>query len=421
MKDMLGREEAVTVEKARRLLMENIILESGIEEIDIEDAYGRVLAEDIVSPEDLPGFYRSTVDGFAVNASDTFGATESLPVYLEVSGEILMGEEPDFKLKKGEASRIATGGMLPEGADAVVMFEHVQPIDERLIEILRPVAPGENVISPDEDIKKGEVIINKGRRLRPQDIAALASVGITMIKAYKKPRVSIISTGDEIIPATSQTRPGKIRDINSYNLAGLVNLSGGIPKKKGIFRDIYEDIRMAVEESLRDSEIVVITGGSSVGIKDLTERVINSLGSPGVLFHGVNLKPGKPTIGAVINGIPVLGLPGHPAAVTVCFELFVKPLISLLSGEKKRGLPEVIKVKARLTKNISSSLGREEHVRVRVEEKNGELWATPILGKSGLIKTLVLADGEITIPSHLRGIEAGDEVDVTLFPFFAKG
>lgn len=412
MKDMLGRDEAIQVNEARSLLEKNVAPVNKSEEVLIEDAYGRVLAEDILSPENLPGFDRSTVDGFAVISSDTFGATESMPVYLEVKGEILMGEEPSIKLKKEETVRIATGGMLPDGADAVVMFEHVQFLDERLIEVFKPVAPGENVISSDEDIRKGELVLEKGHRLRPQDVAALAAIGITKVKVYKKPIVSIISTGDEIIPPDSPIRPGKVRDVNSFNLAGLIAISGGVAVKKGIFRDVYEEIFRVLKESLSESDMVIITGGSSVGVRDLTETVINSLGSPGVLFHGINLKPGKPTIGAVIGGIPVMGLPGHPAAVTVCFELFVEPLIRLLSGERRRGFSEKASITAKLAKNISSTQGREEHVRVRLEERDGELWAIPILGKSGLIRTLVLADGKIIIPSHLRGIESGQEVEV---------
>lgn len=412
MKDMLGRDEAIQVNEARSLLEKHITPVNKSEEVSIEDAYGRVLAEDILSPENLPGFDRSTVDGFAVISSDTFGATESMPVYLEVKGEIMMGEEPSIKLKKGKTVRIATGGMLPDGADSVVMFEHVQFIDERLIEVFKPVAPGENVISSDEDIRKGELVLEKGHRLRPQDVAALAAIGITRVKVYKKPIVSIISTGDEIIPPDSPIRPGKVRDVNSFNLAGLIAISGGVAVKKGIFRDVYEEIFRVLKESLSESDMVIITGGSSVGVRDLTETVINSLGSPGVLFHGINLKPGKPTIGAVIGGIPVMGLPGHPAAVTVCFELFVEPLIRLLSGERRREFSEKASITAKLAKNISSTQGREEHVRVRLEERDGELWAIPILGKSGLIRTLVLADGKIIIPSHLRGIESGQEVEV---------
>lgn len=415
MKDMLGRGEAVTVTEALRLLEENILFKTLSEEVLIEEAYGRVNAEDIISPEDLPGFDRSTVDGFAVISSDTFGSTESMPVYLELKGEVFMGDRPSINLKKGECARISTGGMLPNGADAVVMLEHVQPIDEKLIEVIKPVAPKENVILSDEDIRRGEIIIEKGKRLRPQDVAALAAVGITRIKVFKRPVVSIISTGDEIVPVGSPVRPGKVRDINSYNLAGLITLSGGVPVKKGIVRDVYGEIRAIFRDSLSDSDMVIITGGSSVGARDLTEEVINSLGSPGVLFHGINLKPGKPTIGAVIGGIPVLGLPGHPAAVSVCFELFAAPLISILSGERKRGIPQKGIIKARLSRNISSTQGREDHIRVSIKEGDGQLLATPILGKSGLIRTLVHADGKIIIPSHIRGLEAGEEVDVILF------
>jgi molybdopterin molybdotransferase len=417
MKDMLGREELISVEDALKLLFQHSPFKRAKENnLPIEESYGMIISRDIVSPEDLPAFSRSTVDGFAVNSADTFGATDSLSSYLVIKDEILMGEKPDFELKKGEAARIATGGMLPEGADSVVMLEHTQQVDEKMIEVVKPIAPGENVIQAGEDAKKGEIVLKTGHRLRPQDIGALAGLGITDVRVYEKPRVSIISTGDEIVPANKPTKPGQVRDINSYTLSGLILNAKGIPVNKGIFSDAYEIIRDVVEESLRNSDMVLITGGSSVGTKDMTAQVINDMGKPGVLFHGVSLKPGKPMIGGIADGIPIFGLPGHPAAVNVCFEIFIKPVLEIQSGlSEDRFKNKKRIIKARIAKNISSSPGREEHIGVSLEERNGEIWALPILGKSGLITTLTRADGTAVIPLRKLGIQEGEFVEVRLF------
>ena len=417
MKDMLGREDLISVEKALELLLKQAPFKSPLEvSLPIDESYSMVLSRDIISPEDLPSFSRSTVDGFAVNSSDTFGATESLPSYLSIKAEILMGEEPEFGIKKGECAKIATGGMLPEGADSVVMFEHTQQIDRKMLEILKPVSPGENVIPVGEDARRDECILKRGRRLRPQDIGALAGLGITKAWVYERPRVSIISTGDEIAPAEKAVKPGQVRDINSYVLSGLISDSGGIPLKKGIFNDRYEIIKDVVEDSLNNDDMVIITGGSSVGAKDMTSAVIDDLGMPGVLFHGVSLKPGKPIIGGVINGIPIFGLPGHPAAVSVCFEVFIRPVLEIQSRcIENRYNKEKRTVKARIAKNISSSPGREEHIGVALEERNGELWAIPLLGKSGLITTLTRADGTAVISLRKLGVQEGEFVEVRLF------
>lgn len=417
MRDMLGREELITVEKALELLLNYTPFKRPAEiNLPIEDSYGMIISKDITSPENLPAFNRSTVDGFAVNSADTFGSTESLPSYLVIKGEILMGEEPDFQIKKGEVARIATGGMLPEGTDSVIMLEHTQQIDEGMIEAIKPVAPGENVIKAGEDSKKDECVLKRGRRLRPQDVGALAGLGITDVWVYEKPRVSIISTGDEIVPADKPVKAGQVRDINSYSLSGLILNAGGIPAKKGIFSDKYDIIRNVVEGSLRNSDMVLITGGSSVGTKDMTARVINDIGKPGVLFHGVSIKPGKPLIAGIVNGIPVFGLPGHPAAVTVCFEIFIKPVLENLSGfDEDRFDKEKRIIKARITKNISSGPGREEHIGVALKEMDGEIWAIPILGKSGLITTLIKADGTAVIPLRKPGVQKGEIVEVRLF------
>ncbi len=417
MKDMLGREEVVSVEKAIELIFTNILPKIPPDKtLKIEDCYNRILSKDIFSPGDLPEFTKSTVDGYAVSASDTFGATEGMPAYINIGYEVLMGEEPDFELKKGYAAKIPTGGMLPKGADAVVMLEHTHQIDEGMIEVVKPVAPGENVIQAGEDVKKGELILKRGHKIRPQDVGVLAGLGIVDVRVYEKPKVSIISTGDEIVPPDRDIKPGQVRDINSYNLAGLIIDAGAIPVKKGIFNDEYEVIRGVVEKSLEDSDMVLISGGSSVGARDVTARVIDDLGKPGVLFHGVSLKPGKPTIGGIVNNIPIFGLPGHPAAVSICFEIFVRPVLRFISGvSEDRLIIEKRIIKARIARNISSSPGREEHIGVFLEKRNGEIWAVPLLGKSGLITTLIKADGTAVIPLRKLGVEEGEIVEVRLF------
>ncbi|NOY65105.1 MAG: molybdopterin molybdotransferase MoeA [Nitrospirae bacterium] len=410
------KDRAVTVEEARKIILDLPLKTLQSERIPIEEAYHRILSEDIYSQENLPGFKRSTMDGYAVCSADTFGASESLPVYLNIKGTIKMGMPAEIKINRGEAAEIPTGGMLPEGTDAVVMYEHTTRISDALVEILKPVAPGENIVMEDEDVRAGQVVLRKGHRLRAHDIGALAGIGITEVNVYKKPVVSIISTGDEIVPPAEPLSPGQVRDINSYNLYGLINQHGGVAVKKGIIRDEYSILRRVVEEALNDSNMVLITGGSSVGTRDYVSRIIDELGAPGVLFHRVTIKPGKPLIGGRINNTPVFGLPGHPVAVTVCFDNFVLPLLRRLTGENTRAyLPDSRTVKARVTHNLSSPIGREDHVRVKIEQRNGSLWAIPILGKSGLITTLVEADGIIVIPQHSSGIYEGDEVDVRLF------
>ncbi len=416
MKDYLGREDALEVEEARRLLLEQDLKVLPCESIAIEEAFGRVLSRDIVSPENLPGFTRSTMDGYAVASADTFGASDTMPVYLEVKGQVLMGVEPDLSIQRGESVQIPTGGMLPDGADAVVMFEYTNSVDETMVEIMKAVSPGEHVISADEDVKKGQTVLKSGQRLRPQDIGALAGLGILEVDLFKKPLVAIIGTGDEVVPPDRPLSTGQVRDINSYNLAGLIRACNAVPVRKGIVRDELETLRSVVHEAASASDMVLITGGSSVGTKDYTATVIDELGSPGVLFHGIAMKPGKPLIAGIVDGKPLFGLPGHPAAITVSFETFVEPLLGLMSGEKPvPHLPSRRTRKALFGRNLASTAGREEHVRVSVEERNGALWAVPILGKSGLVTTLVRADGIVIVPMNKSGLYEGEEVEVRFF------
>lgn len=424
LKDMLGRSGVVTREDALTMLDKHFSVSLlALEKIHISHSLGRVLAEEILSPENLPAFDRSTMDGYAVRSADTFSAAESRPALLTLVGDILMGTMPERTLSKGEAMKIATGGALPQGADAVVMFEQTQSVDAKSIEVVKPVAPLENIIQTGDDIKKNEVILSRGHRMRPQDMSALAGVGIISISVFEKPKVAIISTGNEIVPANSISAPGQIRDSNSYNLEGLITQAGGEPVRQGIIPDEYARLRETLEAAIKDCALVLMTGGSSVGVADLTAKVINDAGKPGVLVHGVSIKPGKPLIVGLVGTpgrhVPIFGLPGHPAAVSICFELFVKPVLVRISGEVPHpaleGVSSYRVVKAKLERSISSSPGREDHVRVTLEKKDGQLWARPVFGASGLISTLVKAVGTVVVPMNKIGIEAGEDVEVRLF------
>ncbi|HOR42567.1 MAG TPA: molybdopterin molybdotransferase MoeA [Atribacterota bacterium] len=386
------------------------------EKIELISASKRVLAEDIIAKENIPGFNRATVDGYALKAGDTFGASDGLPAYLEVIGEIRMSEIPSLLVCSGQTARISTGGMLPEGADAVVMLEYTEQIDETMIEANRPVALWENVLRADEDIKKGEILLKKGQLLRPQDIGLLAALGWGTVLVYKKPGVAIISTGDEIVPVHSQPKPGQVRDINLYALGASVEEIGAIPH----YREIIPDDELALEKELQkciesdEIDMVLISGGSSVGSRDYTLKVLNHLGSPGVLVHGLALKPGKPTIISLNNQKPIIGLPGHPVSTLIVFESIVKKILSDLKGEiLPLGLNRT--VEALLENNIASEGGREEFIRVILKKKDGKFWAVPVLGKSGMISTLAKADGYIVIGLNQEGLYQGDLVTVYLF------
>lgn len=404
---------AVTVKDAREAILKHVSLSRRGEKVSLLSALNRCLLHDVVAVEDVPGFDRSTVDGFAVRARDTFGASEGLPAYLEVAGEVLMGQAPPSSLEPGQAFKIATGGMLPPGADAVVMVEHTEELDARTIGVTRPVAPGENVIRRGEDISAGSVVLPAGHRLRPQDLGMLAAVGVTTVEVRSPWRVGIISTGDELVLPGEVPAPGQVRDINSYSLYGAVAACGGEPYLYGIVRDDFREMRDCLARALAETDMVLLSGGSSVGTRDVAAQVIGDLGEPGVLFHGLSLKPGKPTIGAVVGGKPVFGLPGHPASALVIFELLVAPLIRYADypGDDFWEFP----LRARITRNLRSAPGREDFVRVKLKLEGGVLCAEPVLGKSGLISTMVRADGLARIPAEKEGVEAGEWVEVKLF------
>jgi len=386
------------------------------ETVPTEKALGRFLAEPVTSPESLPAFAKSTMDGYAVRAADTYGASDSLPAYLKLTGEAKMGTTPHLSVGKGEAVVIHTGGMLPEGADAAVMIEHTQKSGEAEIEILRPAAEGENVIQIGEDVGEGSELFPAGHRLRPQDIGGLTALGITRVAAALPPRVAILSTGDELVPPGETPEPGQVRDINSYTISGIVTRAGGVPVPLGIYPDNYETIFSAADSALDAADILVITAGSSVSIRDLTVRIINGLGEPGVLVHGIAVKPGKPTILGMCRGKAALGLPGNPVSAMITAQLFLVPLIRHLFGVPLSGVPAARDsvVRAVLSKNIRSAPGKEEYAPVRLSGENPRS-AEPIFGKSNLIYTLVRADGLVKIPIDSNGLHQGEEADVFLF------
>lgn len=384
-----------------------------VERIRTEDALGRVLADDLRSPGSLPTFRRSTMDGFAVRADDTFGASEGLPAYLTIIDEVLMGRPALRSPKLGEAVRIATGGMLPDGADAVVMVEHTQDVDATTIEVLRPVAPGEHVIQVGEDVASGDLLISTGHLLRPQDIGGLLALGIVEVAVSQKIRVGIISGGDEIVSPDEAPGPGQIRDINSYTIAALVERAGHTPVRLGIVPDVYEQLEQASRDGLPLVDVLILSAGSSVSTRDMTAQVIAALGTPGVLVHGVSLKPGKPTILAMIDDKPVFGLPGNPVSCMVTFDLFVAPTLHRLAGRTDAEHRQ--SAAARLTRNVASAPGREDYFQVRMEQRPDGLWAEPVFGKSNLIYTLVKSDGMVRIDLDNSGLMEGQWVQVILF------
>jgi molybdopterin molybdotransferase len=397
---------------ALKVLLEHLPGRIRTETISTADALDRVLAELLSAPSALPAFPRSTMDGYAVRAADTFGATESLPAYLSIVGEVPMGRAPELTVGPAQAAVVYTGGMLPAGADAVVMVERTQKLDDANIEVLRAVAPGENVINVGEDVKEGEALLGPGHSLRPQDLGGLMALGITRVTVAARPRVAIVSTGDEVVSPHQVPGPGQVRDVNTTTVAGLVMRAGGIPLPQGLVQDRFDDLWAAAQTGLDAADVLVISAGSSVSTRDLTADVVNRLGQPGVLVHGVSVKPGKPTILGVCDGKPALGLPGNPVSAMVVAGLFLVPVLRRLQGASSLGHN---RVRARLTHNIASVPGREDYVQVRLVERDGQLWADPVFGKSNLIYTLVKADGMLRVPLDSNGLHEGEWVEVELF------
>ena len=384
----------------RRTASETVSLESGL---------GRVAAEAITSPHDLPGFARAAVDGYAVRAADTFGASTSVPLQLRLVGEIEMGAAPRASVGPGDAAAIPTGGALPAGADAVVMVERTNPADADSVEILETAAPGEAVVRADEDVSKGAELIGSGRCLRPEHLGLLAAAGVTSFAAFARPKVTILSTGDELVaPATATLAPGHVRDATASALTALVRVAGGEPAPGGIVADDAACLRAALEHALASSDLVVVSAGSSVGTRDVTAEVVDSLGPPGIWCHGLALKPGKPTLLAECGDVPLIGLPGNPASALVVFRLLGVRLVQLIGGHGEPQAPATTNTV--LTRDVPSVPGRLDVVQVTLTEDGAE----PLFAKSSALSALARADGQILVAEDVGGLYAGSEVVVEL-------
>jgi len=382
-----------------------------MEAVSIQNSMDRILAEDIIADQDLPGFHRSVMDGYALQAGSTFGATEGNPALLDLIGGVMMGESTDLSARPGQAVKVSTGGMLPHGADSVVMIEHTQLIDDHTLEVFRSLAPGSNMVQRGEDFQKGEMILSCGCRLRSQEIGLLAAFGRKSVNVYKRPVVGIISTGDEIVAIDQQPGPAEIRDINTYSLSALVAQAGGIPVSYGIVQDHFDDLHAACSQAIAASDMILVSGGSSVGTRDYTIDVISALPESEILVHGISISPGKPTILAKSSQKAVWGLPGHVVSTMIVFHMVVTPFLDHIRGMSIKKQTNR-NISAILSRNLSSAQGRVDCVRVRLTRKDGQVWAEPILGKSALINTMVKADGLLVIDLNSEGVEKNTPVSV---------
>jgi len=380
------------------------------EMVPLPAALHRVPAQPVPAPHALPGFARSTVDGYAVRAADTYGVSDGLPGYLQVTGAVLMGAEPDVTIGPGTVASMPTGGVLPAGADAVVMIEYTAEAMPGTIEVVRPVAPGDGVVRADEDAAPGAELVPAGRPLRAQDLGMLAAAGVTEVAVHRRPRVTVLSTGDEVVPpGTAALRPGQVRDASAVALAALVADAGGEPVQGGIVPDDAAALESALRAALSSSDLIVISAGSSVGARDETAGVVRGLGPPGIWCHGLAIRPGKPTLLAECGGVPIIGLPGNPRSALVIFRLLGVPLVRLAGGCSTP--PPEPTVRARLARDLASATGRLDVVQVRVRDGR----ATPLFGLSALLSVLTAADGFVIVPEEATGLGAGAEVEVTLY------
>lgn len=380
---------------------------SEIESVNIADCCNRIAAQDVCSSENLPAFHRSTVDGYAVIAEDIYGCSETSPGFLQIIGEITMGQSAAIKLQKGQCCWIPTGGMLPEGANAVIMVENTDKLDDRTILAFHPVSLYENVMQSGEDIKIGQRAIKKGTVIRPADIGLLASLGIASMEVVKPYKVGIISTGDEIVEIEQKPKAGEIRDVNSHALYAAVKSCGALPFVYPLVRDQFDDLKQAVEGAIKENHILLISGGSSVGIMDATLEVLMSFPEAQMLFHGIAIKPGKPTLAVKIGEKLVIGLPGHPVSALTNFYILIRPL--LIDG------PIVNSLEGYLKLNIASQAGRDDFIPAVIEERDGQKMIRPLLGKSGLMSILSQSQGYIHIPYEQQGLKAGEKVKVIIY------
>jgi len=383
---------------------------TGIETVPRDEALGRVPASVVVSEAALPGFARSTVDGYAVRAADTYGASDGLPAYLDLIGAVRMGVACDVVVRPATAVQIPTGAAIPGDADAVVMVEYTQLTTSDVIEVTRPVAVGEGIVRADEDVVVGAAIAPAGRPLRPQDLGLLAAAGVIEVQVWARPRVAIISTGDEIVPpSTRELRVGQVRDATASALAALVTEAGGEPSLRGIVPDDVDALTKALDAALRECDLVVVSAGSSVGARDETTAAVKALGASDIFCHGLAVKPGKPTLLAECSGVPVIGLPGNPLSALVVFRLVGLPVLRRVGGIAVA--PREPTTTATLSRAVASAAGRLDVVQVKVRDAV----ATPLFGFSALLSLLTTADGYVVIPEPATGLDEGTSVSVTMY------
>ncbi|RQD67908.1 MAG: molybdopterin molybdenumtransferase MoeA [Tindallia sp. MSAO_Bac2] len=381
------------------------------EKCALMDSLHRVLSKPIESPHDVPGFDRSTVDGYAVKASDTYGASESMPSMLTYAGEVLMGKPAYISIGAGECAYVPTGGMLPEGSDAVVMVEHVEKMDDETILIHQPITVGANTLKKGEDIHQGMVILDRGHKLRPQDLGLLAGMGYQNVTVFQRLKVGIISTGDEIISPGGKLEPGKIIDMNTYSLSSAVIEDGCDVYAMAVVPDELDLLKDKMAEMMETCHLILVSGGSSMGHRDVTKEAIDSLGKPGVVVHGIAVKPGKPTIIGKAESTLMIGLPGQPVSALVVYRILVRPMLDAVLGNR-RFSPTI---RGRLTVNVPSAPGREHYVMVSIDEYSDNNHIYPVHGKSGMMSMMSRAQGYIKIEKDQEGLSKGSEVNVHLF------
>ena len=382
------------------------------EKINTVNSDSRILSQDIKSSLNLPHFNRSSMDGYAIYANDSNGVSLSNPNYLEIIEEIKMGDVPKQKILTGKTSRIFTGGMIPEGSNAVIMEEDTEELGNNMIEIKKPVSIGENIIFSGEETKKGKIIIKKGTKIRSQEIGSLLESGCTEICVSKKPIIGVLSSGDELISPEKTLELGKIRDINTYTISNLINNSGGVPKIFPILPDDLNSQLNQAKKALQFCDMLIFSAGSSISYRDTTAEVINSLDKPGVIVHGISVKPGKPTILGLSGKKPIIGLPGNPVSSIMIFINIVKPILDKLNNHISIITKQIDCI---LTEDINSQTGREDYVQVSISSTAQKTLATPVFGKSNLINTLVNSDGFITIPPETGGLYKNSLVKVKTY------
>ena len=409
----------LSFDEAKQLLKQTFYAKPvGIEQVSISEAHERVLAQDVMATLNVPSFTRSTVDGYTVKAVDTFGASEDKPVSLKFCGHVAIGESPKVVVKNGLVAGTVTGAPLPEGADSVVMVEYTTRQGDNVF-VHRPVSIGENLMAAGSDIRENETVLKEGRFLGSREIGVLAAIGLTKVTVFKRPKVAVLSTGGEVVPPGEPLPDGKIYDINAHALSAAVHEAGGEPINLGIIPDKKDNLTNALKNALGSADAVITSGGVSVGPKDFTPQVVDSLGKPGVIISGVAVKPGKPMTIAVVDGKPVFSLPGNPTSSLFMFNVFVRPVIVKLAGRPEEELP---KLKAVTAQKMFPARGRRTFVMVNLAyDKNGGLIASPVpTGLSGAITTLAKADGFVEISEKQQFINAGTEIDVYLFDKFRK-